>query len=91
MGQTSDSTHVDVQRRDFLKRAAVVAWSTPVIFTMMSRPAAAQVVVCGDCPGCAVGDPCTTPDSEVTCPTGTQCLGGEIAPGVDGCLCTPMP
>lgn len=73
-------------RRTFLKRAAVAAWASPFIVTMMSRSAHAQ-------------DPCGTSANGISCtvtaPCGTQ--GGvplQCVPAVPGqmngqCVCAP--
>ena len=63
-----DEQHVSeegVARRRFLKQAATVAWASPLIVTMMSRTAHAQLVQCGTQdpaqPGfCVVTTPCGT-------------------------------
>ena len=49
-----------IERRKFLKRALVVAWSTPVIMTIASEHALAQSPACGTRSG---GNPCpNSPD-----------------------------
>lgn len=44
--ESSRSAEV-VRRRDFLRRGAVVAWSTPLIMSILSEHAVAQTPACG--------------------------------------------
>ncbi len=76
-------------RRRFLKQAGTVAWASPLILTMMSRAAHAQVEVCGT----KIGGPGTTACT-VTLPCGSQTLGCQgvaaAAAGTD-CVCVDGP
>ncbi len=61
MGEGELSSEL-IERRRFLKRAATVAWAVPVVYTLTTGPAHAQVILCGT----AVGGVCpNTP----ACPT----------------------
>jgi len=42
MGPDQTARDADVDRRAFIKRAAVITWSTPVILTLMAESAAAS-------------------------------------------------
>lgn len=68
--------HDEVDRRDFMKKAAVtVAWATPVILTMTANSAAAAT-----CSG-----PCGA-HSDCTAKGGAQCLcNGPQIGGVKQC------
>lgn len=46
MGQQGARESDDLGRRAFLKKAAIVAWSTPLIVSMSARPAMAQTASC---------------------------------------------
>ncbi len=74
-------------RRTFLKRAAVAAWASPFIVTMMSRSAHAQIgAICGttaDGASCTVTTPCGT-DGGIQTFCVPQFLGD---PG--DCVCGP--
>ena len=78
----------EVQRRTFLKRAATVAWATPIVYTMMSNPAFAQTspIQCNTNSGGSPGSSC--PGGTVTCPTGTSCKKGVEAVTGDACFCS---
>ena len=73
------STTSSVQRREFLKRTMVVAWSTPLIMTIMSETALAQSPSCGTLGSgnpastrrCADNPACTSPTKPVCCGTST--------------------
>ena len=66
-------------RRDFLKKAGIVggvAWSVPVLQTVMAPAYAASTCPNGTCGVgcnvlCAIGDPCTT---------GADCITGNCNP-----------
>lgn len=68
-GSTKDGISHDSQleRRLFLKRAAVAAWATPVIVTMAASPAGAQTASC-----IPPGRPCT-PDGLPCCHRSHRC------------------
>lgn len=75
-------------RRDFLRKAAMVAWATPFILTMASQSAYAQA-------SCApAGSPCGTYNSVLdTCvPTNAViCCGDCTWPGAGfGCFCVDI-
>ena len=77
-----------VARRTFLKHAAVAAWASPVIVTMMSRAAHAAP---GDVCGTLVPDPDNLGSflCNVTTPCGTAMSTGLCAPNVaqNNCIC----
>ena len=55
-----------LDRRRFLKRAGTIAWSAPVIYSLLSEQAFAQSISCGTAPGLGTNDMCPTPDG---CPS----------------------
>lgn len=73
-------------RRDFLKKAGIVggvAWSVPVLQTVMAPAASASV-------GSGVGQVCTAPNQNSgTCTDGSQCFGGYC--GGAGASCAGNP
>ena len=42
MNESRSATSPDVERREFLRRAATIGWSTPVILTLMASSASAS-------------------------------------------------
>jgi hypothetical protein len=69
-------------RRKFLKHAGMAAWASPVIITMLSRSAQAQVVVCGSTTN---GLDCL--DATACSPPNTLCAPAQVGPG--NCTCQP--
>lgn len=72
-------------RRDFLKKAGVVggvAWSVPVLQTVMAPAASAS-------PGSTKGSPCTggVNDNGLVCGDGSRCFNGVC--GAPGAFCDP--
>lgn len=84
-----------IERRQFLRRAAVVAWSTPVILTVLSESAFAQcagsgVECCAACsPVGAVGTECTTGITTACC-SGLVCKKSQGPSNQSGkrCACS---
>ncbi|HEX2057699.1 MAG TPA: hypothetical protein VHI71_04945 [Actinomycetota bacterium] len=75
-----------LSRRRFLRHAAVAAWASPFIVTMMSRSAAAGPATCGK----KKGGPGTT-ECLVTTPCGgaaaVGCKASPAAPPGSPCYC----
>jgi hypothetical protein len=80
MGERSTQSTID--RRAFLRRAAIVAWATPVVLTLSQSRAGAQTT-CVPC-----GQACINRErGGVPCCTGCECfLGSDFLNGV----CSPQ-
>jgi hypothetical protein len=85
MRDTKESPAMD--RRSFLRRAAMVAWATPVLLTLAQSRAGAQTT-CVPCGGpcmfagmpCCGGCVCVTPDGAPAPPARCDdCICGQIA------------
>lgn len=67
-----------IDRRRFLRRAGAVAWSTPVIMTVLASRAGAQGTCLANGSTCSTTSApfcCTTPIQLTCCPTGTTRQG----------------
>lgn len=86
-----------IERRSFLKRALVLAWSTPIILTIASEHALAQTVACGKVIGaslvCSNSPACTAASTPRCCATSSvkfepcNCYSSTTAPGVVASTC----
>ena len=76
----------EVDRRRFLKRAGTIAWSAPVIYTLMAEHALAQSTPCSDTqsPG-----PTSTCVENTTCPSSAPRCCRVNALGASDCRCYP--
>ncbi len=79
------SSEAQINRRRFLRDAAVVAWSTPVIFTLISEHALAQATSCGTRPntGGVPTGPC--PNNPACPPSKPNCTAPTL--GIN-CTCS---
>lgn len=80
--EPSVATAEVVRRRDFLRRGVVVAWSTPVIMSILSEHALAQTPSCGSFSGN------TACPNNPTCPSSKpHCCANEASGGDKTCGC----
>ncbi len=88
MAESTSSQAVD--RRLFLKRAGVVAWSAPVILTLMQEKASAQACLANNATCATLVDPDGPPASNGTCNTtgfASCCTGLSCAISGNACKC----
>ena len=60
-------TGASMDRRRFIRNALILGWATPVIFTLASEDALAQVINCGTFTNGACTSPASCPPSRPTC------------------------
>ena len=82
----ASNASTDVDRRRFLKQVAAISWGVPVMLTLMSGPASAQVPEDGVCgtkdPDAEGGELCIV---TAACATGLRCSPGTG----QTCICKP--
>jgi hypothetical protein len=77
----------NIERRRFLKHTATVAFAAPVMASMMSGAASAQVGQCGTKSGGIDEVDCTV---TTPCETGMECRAAPLLPMGTPCGCVPI-